>query len=219
MDVVMTALFTKLPDPARGTYLIPEIATIQELYDSVRDCKLVIFHDEMEIENYSNVIFECVDSGTNVHFQRFIVFKDWLEKHPEVDKVWCVDGTDTEMLHLPFNEQEDGVLYVGSESQTVGNPWLFKEHPSIRPFISEHGDLKLLNCGLIGGDRSTVLEFLNDFVAGMPDAVTGGDSFEMGLFNFTLYTKWAFRFITGEKVHTIFGAWQRDDKVAWWRHK
>lgn len=227
MDVVITVLFTKLGDPARpGSKLAPSITEIQELLNSIHGCEVVVLHDELNEENRPHLTFERVHTYLNPYFQRWVSIQKWLLEHEEVDRIWCVDGTDVTMLRYPFDEQEDGVLYLGSETRTLYFPcqpwpdgWLPTLHPSVRAFVGENPDLTLLNAGICGGDRETVLTFLTDLVALFPAAISGGDLTDMGVFNHLAWTKYASSIVTGDKVHTVFCAMDYDNKVAWWRHK
>jgi hypothetical protein len=111
-----------------------------------------------------------------------------------------------------------GILYAGYEPDSVANPWLAQHHQFYADWIATHRDLQLLNCGVIGGDHATVLEFLQDMVRELSRAY-GQIDYEMGSFNYLLHQpKWAERMCTGPTVVTLFRADERGGR-SWWKHK
>lgn len=215
-DVVITTLFSAVADPQRpGTQFPADSTLLDTLAASLTGHHLVVLHDQLDDVGRPGVTFAQVPTGANPYFQRWESIHQWLTDHPEVGRVWCVDGTDVEMLHDPFPEMIPGVLYVGSEPEIVGLPWLANNHPSVQPFIDSHAELCLLNAGLCGGDRATVMAFIDDLRRMDP----GDDMTDMGAFNETAWTRHGARLITGGKVHTRFRAEDRTNPFAWWRHK
>lgn len=162
------------------------------------------------------------ESEISPYLARWIMQRDWLLARPEVEWVWCVDATDVTLIREPWHEMEHGVLYVGSEPVITGCQWLQTNHPASRYLecFDAFAFEPLLNCGLVGGDRETVLAFLNDMVGEIERMVVSdpGIVLDMGPFNFVVRTRWNDRFFTGPKVHTVFKA-NRDNGCAWWKHK
>lgn len=219
MNVVITTLFTRTDDPQRPGFRFPaDTAQLDTLLASLHDCDPIVLHDE-PLDSRDGVTFEKVETGGNPYFQRWLSIREWLQAHPEVRRIWCVDGTDVEMLHYPFHHQRDGILYVGSEPATVGLEWLARTSPSVATFCKHHRDHRLLNAGLCGGDRDTILAFLSDLIATFHLAAMAEDMTDMGVFNLTAWTRYSARLVTGEQVHTVFRAEDRTNPFAWWRHK
>lgn len=159
--------------------------------------------------------------GLSPYFERWIVQRRYLLDHPEIRWAWCVDATDVTMLREPWDHMEPGTLYVGSEAVVTDNAWLRKHHPRYNDCFDQHATQPLLNCGLVGGDRETVLEFLTDMVHEIGDGLAEdpkGMGFDMGPFNFVCRTRWNDRLVTGPQVHTVFKA-GKDNGCAWWQHK
>lgn len=226
-DVVLTCLFTQQPDPQRGGRMKADAGQLTELLGSLAGHRAVVLHDGLDADSTEVVVYERVETALNPYFERWIAYWRWLRAHPEIARVWCVDGTDVELLHDPFPHMQDGQLYVGSEATTVGHPWLAEHHPAVRPFIAENGHRQLLNAGLAGGDRATVMAFLHDLIRTIADNAIdrhNGDaqddigSTDMGVFNAVAWTRWADRLVYGPQINTVFKANERND-WSWWRHK
>src|SRR5215217_1028680 len=168
-NVVITHLITTQPDPQRNKYWEPSLEPYRKLIASLNyvednDSRLVILNDCFGEETGS--LERVYPTGENPYIQRHEHSLHWLMQHREVEYVFLVDGSDVDMLHAPWEHLQPGTLYLGSEESTVGNRWMWREHPSDQSqlFIREHQDLPLYNAGIIGGDRKTVMTFLADML-------------------------------------------------------
>ena len=170
---------------------------------------------------------EVTVGNLSPYWQRWISVYQYLCRHPELRNVWCVDATDVEMLRNPFDSMEPGVLYVGDEPATLNNQWMRNMHPSrkLQQFFRMNPNARLLNCGLVGGSRETVMEFIRKMLIAysknVEDVKFGRDASvgetEMGLFNFMCHTM-LHRIVHGPQVNTVFKSF-KDNGTAWWRHK
>jgi hypothetical protein len=218
-DVVLTWLLTATADPQRSAHLSADPALLEVLRDSVNGHghHMVILTDCLDMPDDGGTTWVKVPPGGNPYFYRWTLTADYLDAHPEIQRVWTVDGTDVEMMHDPFPHMEPGALYVGSELATLGGTatadWLRKHCPSIREWQHRNGRLTVVNVGVIGGDRATVA----DVARKLSDAEADGDDWEMGAFQRIVYTDYP-EHITGPMVHTVLRRLERD-KPAWWRHK
>jgi glycosyltransferase involved in cell wall biosynthesis len=227
-NVVITTLLTGRPDPQRGTRLRADSGLLNELRKSIRGARLVVCHDELTDFDTDDTEFVRSANTINVYFQRHIAAWQYLRSHPEVEWVWCVDGTDVKMLHEPWPHMQPGILYLGSEPAVVDIPWMRDNHPAktVQDFIAEHPTKQLLNAGLIGGDRDTVMAFLHDLItlhADNAEAVARGTDKvlgigDMGALNYVAWTHYADRLAWGSMVNTIFKTHQAND-FSWWQHK
>jgi len=228
-DAVITCLLTGQPDPQRGRRMRADPGLLSGLLGSLGSHRAVVLHDGLEVDDTATVTWKLVEAPMSPYFARWLLAWQHLRDHPEVRFVWCVDGTDVEMLHDPFPHMKPGRLYVGSEPSTLANDWLRSNHPSpdVQAFIADNNHLQLLNAGLVGGDRRTVMGFLHDIVRaffdGEIDRFTGAVAAEremsdMGVFNLVAWSRWADRLVYGPQVNTVFKANERND-WSWWRHK
>lgn len=219
MNLVLTCLLTTLPDPQRGVRFPADASMLDGLLKSVVDSPVAVIHDELDEPDRDTVTFHRITPDVQVYFQRWLAYADHLARS-DAERVWCVDGTDVEMLRPPWDDMQPGVLYLGSEPGPVANRWLYELHPSARRFVADHQQHTLMNAGLVGGDRATVADFLDDLASRFDVALEAGDQTDMGVFNMTAWSRrWAARTVTGEIVHTQFRANEQTNRFAWWRHK
>ena len=230
-DVVLTALLTGQSDPQRGKRMSSDVKMLQTLLDSLKanDAHAVVLHDEMKDPKHPAASFEKVEAHAQPYFERWVQYWRYLRDHPEVSRVWCVDGTDVEMLRSPFDDMQPGTLYVGYEPKVVGIPWMEQNHPSNRygRLWADYKHHQLLNAGLVGGDRETVMEFLHWIIRGYHEIqsdthFTGTKSAlgvgDMAMFNLAAYEHFADRLSWGSHVCTVFKQEERNS-FSWWRHK
>lgn len=213
-DVVLTSYVTGVWDAQRGHAWPTEPEKLRPLLDSLQGRDVVVFHNDLP-ESFGGV---RVDGIHSPYFDRWRFFHDWLRAHPEVRYVWCVDSTDVICLRDPFRDLRAGTLYVGSEMGTVGMQWMRDNHPEYSDWIAKHHDNLLLNCGLVGGDRATVMALCQRMLREYGDRVIGGrvPVLDMGAFNVSAR---AFQYETGPRVHTVFKRYDHGNRVAMWAHK
>ena len=227
-NVVITSLLTGKPDPQRGTRMKAESGLLTDLRKSIRGAKLVVCHDELTDLDDESTEFVRSANTINVYFQRHIAAWQYLRAHPDIGWVWCVDGTDVKMLHEPWEHMQPGRLYLGSEPAVVSIPWMRDHHPAavIQSFLTEHPTKQLLNAGLIGGDRDTVMGFLHDLIslhADNAEAVARGTDKDLGIgdmgaLNYVAWTRYADRLVWGSMVNTVFKRNEVND-FSWFAHK
>src|SRR5512139_2653871 len=114
--------------------------------------------------NASTVDSSAGAAGGSPYFQRWLCYWRYLRDHPEIDQVWCVAGTDVEMLRDPFPEMEDR-LYLSDEPSPLCIPRMVYHHggsETLLRFLAANRGAQLLNAGLAGGSRRVVLDFCRD---------------------------------------------------------
>lgn len=227
-DVIITCYLTRRIDPQRGIKWKADYSKLHPLIRSLQGQKLILIHDCFNVDDTEHVEHVKINPRELPYWQRWISIYQWLIKHPEVERVFCVDATDVEMLRNPFPEMEDQYLYVGYENTHLGNAWMRKKHPAafIQTFIDTHKNHKLLNCGLLGGKRELLIDFLGVFLHSWASnkadvrfrrEKTVGDS-DMGLFNVVLLKQFAEKISFGEHINTPFKSYKTND-YSWWKHK
>lgn len=221
-DIVLGCYFTSKMDTQRNIMWTPNLDDVRKLAESMNGQKLVILHDCFDDDVYINdeTEFVRVETNINPYFQRWFSEWEYLREHPEVRKVFHVDTTDVLLLRNPFDSMEEGKIYVGSEETVLYNNWIVTHHkvPFLLNYFKQHPRLRLLNCGLVGGDRQDVMDFMRKMNQVYHDEAGRVGDFEMGLFNYVCRMHFNEKLITGEKVHTQFKTF-RDNGVAWWQHK
>jgi hypothetical protein len=236
-NAVLTCLFTNKQAQQSGRRLKPTLEPLADLAETIRRGQLVVVHDRLENPELDTPAgparFVKDDCRVNVFFQRWFSYWQWLREHPEIAYVWCVDGTDVTQLRDPFAGLKDGKLYLGWEPATLESSWLLDHHPErrVQEFMINNLDRQILNPGLVGGDRRTVMEFCHSMIKYFYDVqvdhaqvwqpretakVGAGD---VPAANLIGYTRFADRLVTGSSVATLFKHFQKDNTTAMWAHK
>lgn len=212
-NVVLTCLFTAQPDPQRGKRMAPDPVQADDLLKSLTCDSVVLCDFPADRTN-----FERVPSSESPYLQRWISYRQWLINHPEVRYVWCVDATDVQQLHDPFPMMQPGVLYTGWENTVIGCPWMLDHHGASRPWIEANADEPLLNAGVVGADRDTMLTFIGRLLRVWGEAkMSGGhdQAGDMAYFNRAAYSMSP---VSGPRITTLF---KGDERNNWslWKHK
>lgn len=167
------------------------------------------------------VILEDTGDDDNPYFQRWINIEKCLEENKDIDKVFCVDAGDVLMLKNPFEELIDGVIYIGTQNEKVGTLWLIYNHNSYPEidFINLYRDHKLLNAGILGGDREVVLDYVKEINRLRAETKKAHRSLtDMCIFNIVGWTKFKSKMVIGKMVNTNFGEFETNE-TSWFKHK
>lgn len=211
---ILTTYFTGIKDPQRGINFNPCESEIKALKDSCKGYDLKVFNDCL----FDGEIYE--ECQINPYFQRWITYRNYIVNNPDLNIIWMVDATDVELLKNPFEFQKD-ILYVGYEHASLLNQWMINNSRAdsrILNFIKTNGRDMLLNCGVVGGHRDVVMEFLNKMVLYYVLNNKVSSSVDMPLFNYIVYTYFSGRIITGRDIVTDFKK-NEYNKQSVWKHK
>lgn len=232
-DVIITTLFTggstTKPARDRASYK-PDVKLLQPLAESVKHGRMVVLHDQLQdpmlvTGNHQPVEFiQLSPPKINFFLYRWQVIWTWLRDHPGVRWIWAVDGTDVTINphRDPFDGMQPDTLYSGWESKVCADPWMIDRHknPTTADFLRTHGTLQLLNAGVGGGDRETMLGFTHRLFTAYYDAEAAGgwkDQGDMGVWNQIAYTEYADRLHTGPDVTSTFKAYETPKLNTWSR--
>lgn len=221
--VVLSCLFTTMPDPiaaldpGRPEYWPADSSIGDPLLDSLEGQEVRIFHDGVSTDDPRWI--KVPVGATNAYWQRWFTYRDWLEDHPEVEAVWCVDLGDVRCLapdrlwHLAPN-----VLYTGYEPEVLGCGWMLDNHPASREWLEKNQDQVLLNAGVVGGERQPMIRFLDAFLSLWARAKVMGqeDTTDMALF---ARAAREVPYLTGPRVVTEFRKYDYDNTESLWAHK
>lgn len=209
-NVILTSYLTNNMDIQRNRKLPADTKLVDPLIRSCDGHDLVLVHD---LEDGG------VTGTLPAYQQRWISQWQWLRDHPEVEYVWLVDALDVTMLNDPFPHMVPGRLYCGWEPKPIGVPWIYAHCPNSREWVDENAHRMLLNCGIVGGDRATVMKLcrrMNDLWA----ASDRSDPLEeMVFFNVAAYEE-AWQLKTGPTVMAQFRSGGKGyEELSWWSHK
>lgn len=229
-NVVITCLLTSTKDPQRGTKMNGSLDMVSKWAKSISGADPVVLVDHDVPPAQGMEVVRVPESDMNLYYRRWLLAYQYLRDHPEVDKVWITDGTDVDMLREPWHGMEEGSIYVGSEPKTLDDEWMIANHKaeSFQKFLSSNYDKPMLNAGLLGGNRSDVMNYSHKIFRQWFDLEslrfwkTDSSSPEMGdmaAFNLVGYSHFSDRIVTGPRVHTVFRQEEKNNNWAWWRHK
>jgi hypothetical protein len=177
--------------------------------------------DSAKKQDCEVVVLEETGDDDNPYFQRWINIEKYLEKNTDIEKVFCVDASDILVLKNPFETLINGIVYIGTQNDKVGTLWLIYNHNSYPEvdFINLYRDYKLLNAGILGGYRETVLEYVKEINKIRRETKEAKRSLtDMAIFNLVGWTKFKSRIVIGKNVNTDFGQFEVND-VSWFKHK
>lgn len=228
-NVVLTSFLTAYPDPQRNKRLEVNPVLLDRWSSSIRGARPIVFADQLKEPPKEAVLYPVHESAMNVYFLRWFHVWQYLREHPQVEKVWCTDGTDVEMLREPWDHMIPGKLYVGSEPKTYADEWASANHPEpiYQEFIRDHQNDVMLNAGLLGGYRDDIMMFAHailriysqvesaNFWDKRKKPLSVGDMIAFGMVGYRNHD----RLITGPLVHTVFKSNGIGRENAFWQHK
>lgn len=216
-DVILTCYLTAKLDPQRTQRWKPDPEAVAALRLSCDkqtgiDPTILVDHDDFEHLNTVRV-----ESAHEAYRQRWISYYQHLRADPSIRYAWLVDATDVRMLNNPFEQMRPRTLYVGWEPKTVGCQWMRKHGTDIADWIDNNAHRTLLNAGIVGGDRPTLMRLCRSMID-MWHVHRSDTLHEMPFFNHVVYQHFPSH-ITGPQVATLFKHNVQDDDTAWWAHK
>lgn len=230
-NVVLASYFNYTKDPQRDTYWSSDYSDLLLLISSVIqfNIEIKIFHNCFEsIPTIRNCEWIRVDPDHNyvpTVFRHF-VYKNYL-KNNHFSKIFMVDSTDVMMLKNPFSYMNSEIIYVGEEKKKfVSNKWMRKEQSiylknltDYEKIIEDNKDRTLLNAGVIGGDYSTIINFLNLSTYYHSNNSKGlSRSTDMAIFNYVVHKHFLESVHHGDTVTTEFKKYLYSNE-SWWKHK
>ncbi|HEU0226718.1 MAG TPA: hypothetical protein VFQ86_03200 [Arachidicoccus soli] len=228
---ILTTYYVGVNDPQRATEWEVNPADFEKLAVSCteKEVDLVIINNAFENEKIGDIEYLSRPCVFNPYFNRWIHYYQYLRDHPEIEFAFCVDATDVELINIPFQEMENGVIYCGDEPDFIGdNIWLKRHHPNevLQQFFVDYGERQMINAGVLGGSREDLMAFIHNiiilFMNNREDLIHNkslplGDT-DMGVFNFVGHKIWNKKLEYGRKVTNVFKSYIVDNK-SWFKHK
>jgi hypothetical protein len=230
-DLVLTCLFTTTEDVQRGIKWDSNPKILAKLLLSLRahGVDWMVFHDDPVVDprhdwpqsGSGGVSREQLNSWhgwqliertvDDPYIERWVAYRRYLHDHPEVRLVWCVDGSDVELLQDPFNEIAPGVLYCGFEDEICGMEWMLRNHEASREWLEANATRTLLNPGVVGGDRKTVIQLCDYIVAAYHEAQDSGQSDRAGDMGYFQRAAYLMKHQTGPRIVTAYKRFERNN--------
>lgn len=205
---------------------------MQDWYDSVVRLGVtpVVINDGLSNlfkRSFSKALFidcEPLPQGMQIYDYRWVLYYEFLLNN-YCDAVFFTDISDVVAVRDCFYELEADTLYCGDESETLSQcEWVQKSLTS-KTLVTLEGfkdiinsDRKVLNCGIVGGTRDIVGNFLYVMVS-LIEKVRFREldgTVDMALFNYLAYRYFDFKH--GQPVNSVFKQYQNRNDV-WFIHK
>jgi len=249
--ILLTTVFGSRADPQRPRRHEVNIDYIDRYYRSVLSVpgagvKAFIFYDtlaEETVRNYStrNGVINFVkvdvpgmDKELGLNDLRFLVYEKEIRKHPEWETVFMTDSSDLIVLHNPcvFARKQPDKIFVCGQSSRLGDfKWITPKFEAMGGKYlewykaKENSDLRVLNAGILGGRRSTVLPVLAKMSKVLLDpnlaARKNGSSVKVNMAAFNYVIRKQFRaedVVVGPPLHSKFAAYEQRSDV-YFKHK
>mmetsp|Transcript_42573 Transcript_42573/g.77323 ORF Transcript_42573/g.77323 Transcript_42573/m.77323 type:complete len:286 (+) Transcript_42573:65-922(+) len=213
----------------------------QELIKNFRDSilrtpgvKSIVLHDSLD-KSYTHsatvqnkFTFEKVDPAAHdsllgVNDVRFLLFREALQRHSDVEVVFTTDLFDVEVLQNPCHlvYKDPHLLYVGSEvSNTLSCDWLKQRFADMggkyakwyEAAVQRDTNKKLFNAGIIGGTRAHYLPFLDTMIQVLQDPELASRKLNkqinvnMAALNYVVHSNHTLlaHVFTGHPLHSLF---------------
>lgn len=240
----MASLITGSYDVNRNETLpSDDFELVKAWADSVQNAGIqgIIFHngfseETCEKHQSENLIFIRTEpSGLfNPNVFRYFLYLDFLENAgSQITDVFLTDISDVVLIRNPFEEnhysENPETIFCGEEPKSLANEWMIEHSAHLRSQIpdfeiyeKDFADKPLLNCGIIGGKTTLLMDFLTRLCAihqnynqENKSAFTG----DMGAFNYLIRTQFQEKIQHGFPINTVFKEYQSDREDCWFRHK
>lgn len=241
MNVIMAPCFLRHRDPQRPRKRWVETDELLSAWKQGVDANRLhgrIFYDGlssafMEKHSSERVRFEYFaheDSSVSCNDWRFWAYREWLKKHPEVEKVFCTDLFDVRVVQDPFSLIDGQYkLYVAKQPSPCGvnyfrAGWRSSFDEDLPSWLE---DQPRLNAGIFGGYREDVVEFCSLMVEQIltcwqkwkDRGLRGKPNANMPVFNFILYGQVRNFWAEGAPLHSIFRKYENDRRDVYFIHK
>jgi hypothetical protein len=203
--------------------------------------KGIIFHNnfsEQTCDRFQNESIAFVrvehDPRFNPNVFRYLVYNDFLQHHIQhFTNIFITDICDVVVVQNPFIHPHfitnPEALFCGDEPKTLDDEWMWAHSTHLRSNIADFAAYEsqfkqeaLLNCGIIGGSASIMLNFIQQLCVlhersncDNHTAYTG----DMGAFNYLARTQFNDRIKHGAPVNTTFKQYETERNDCWFRHK
>ena len=168
----------------RGTVMPDNFERIYVWYHSLIrvGCNGVIFHDQLspafvEERATPQIEFERYELKTqrSVNDERYLCYLEWLEAHPDVERIFLTDLFDIEFFSDPFAVMDDSRYDIYSGGDPGEHNDKLNRKKMIRAFGEPHYENEIkLNAGTCGAPRAAMLRLLKSMVETFDDLTARG---------------------------------------------
>lgn len=219
-NIFLTCYFTSVSDPQKGKVWEAKAEELNPLIKSLKETELVILNDCFDDFKGDKHEFVRVETNVNPYIQRWISYRKYLiNNRDRIENVFCIDGTDVEVLREPEWSRLNDRIFTGDENEVLKSTWMINMHPikQLTQFFNDNPDKQLLNAGILGGSVDNLIEFMRQVIDFW--CLCGIGKTDMGVFNYIARSNWEDKLVTGRQVCTVFKSYEKDNKISWFKHK
>lgn len=182
----------------------------------------IIFTDEHQTLQNTKTVLKL--NKTNQIDERWRIAFNYLKENNNVEYFFMTDISDVTVLKNPFENIDKDKIYVGDEKTIVDNEWLMTRVRMINnnqctEAIEKAKQKTLLNCGLFGGHRNTILPVIEEIANKLELYGIKDETVDMVALNEVLYSKYEDKLIHGKPFNTDFWKWDMNNKECVFQHK
>jgi len=257
--MLLTTYFTDKKDWQRQKKYTPDFGQIHRLYRTAmkNGLNVTVLYDELPAEmrqqyQSSTFVFHQVDLSDydrryGVNDVRYFLFDRLVQEHTNWRFVFIIDAFDVVVgmnpcEYLEKESKNEGALFVGGELDKLGgHPWMKARYERMGGKYKKwfktmsSKKTKILNCGITGGKREVMQNFLKEMKAVISDpnltvrannakAAEEGKKGEdihvnMAALNYLADNGRLGTVVTGAPVHSKYKKYETDRTNVWFVHK
>lgn len=159
---------------------------------------------------------------------RYEIYHNFITSYaPYIDHIFFSDSTDVEVLKNPViqKEYESDKIYIGCEPVKAGNKWMrdaakgYNKYFKLLADNKAFADYTLLNAGLCGGKLEAIAPFIKRMSEECISMYPVAEYQDMPIINYLAYTEFKNKIVYGDLVNTVFKGYEKNNKIAWFKHK
>lgn len=159
---------------------------------------------------------------------RYELYRDFIKNYSHhIDNIFFSDSTDLEFLKNPIVQENysSDKIYIGCEPVVCGNKWMlqachgFEKYLQLVKTDKEFANHPLLNAGFCGGSIKAISPFIERMATECIRMYPMAEWQDMPIINYLSYTEFKDKVVFGSEINTVFTAYEKNNKVAWIKHK
>lgn len=144
-----------------------------------------------------------------------------------IDNIFFSDSTDLEFLKNPVIQQNFSrdKIYIGCEPVVCGNKWMLQACHGYDKYLylvkidKQFANHPLLNAGFCGGSLEAISPFIERMATECIKLYPKAEWQDMPIINYLAYTEFKGKVVFGPQINTVFTLYEKNNKVAWIKHK
>lgn len=159
---------------------------------------------------------------------RYELYDKFIKAYsPYIDNIFFSDSTDLEFLKNPVIQSNfsRNKIYVGCEPVVCGNKWMMGACHGYEQYIrlvksdKQFANHPLLNAGFCGGSLEAITPFIERMATECMKMYPVAEWQDMPIINYLAYTEFKEKVVFGSEINTVFTLNEKNNKVAWIKHK